>query len=85
VAGARLVYGANDEAVEDARVAALAEAAGVLHNIVDNLEGSAFLTPAMVDRDPLVVAIGTEGAAPCSPARSRRISRRSCPRRSARS
>jgi uroporphyrin-III C-methyltransferase/precorrin-2 dehydrogenase/sirohydrochlorin ferrochelatase len=64
VAGARLVYGANDEAVEDARVARLAEAAGVLHNIVDDLEGSAFLTPALVDRDPLVVAIGTEGAAP---------------------
>ncbi len=64
VARARLVYGANDEAVEDARVAKLAENAGVLHNIVDNLEGSAFLTPAMVDRDPVVVAIGTEGAAP---------------------
>jgi uroporphyrin-III C-methyltransferase / precorrin-2 dehydrogenase / sirohydrochlorin ferrochelatase len=64
VAGARLVYGANDDAAEDARVAGLAEAAGVLHNIVDNLEGSAFLTPALVDRDPLVVAIGTEGAAP---------------------
>jgi uroporphyrin-III C-methyltransferase/precorrin-2 dehydrogenase/sirohydrochlorin ferrochelatase len=64
VARARLVYGANDEPVEDARVAKLAENAGVLHNIVDNLEGSAFLTPAMVDRDPVVVAIGTEGAAP---------------------
>jgi uroporphyrin-III C-methyltransferase / precorrin-2 dehydrogenase / sirohydrochlorin ferrochelatase len=64
IAGARLVYAANDEAVEDARVAALAEAAGVLFNIVDNLEDSAFLTPALVDRDPLVVAIGTEGAAP---------------------
>jgi uroporphyrin-III C-methyltransferase / precorrin-2 dehydrogenase / sirohydrochlorin ferrochelatase len=50
--------------VEDARVAGLAEAAGVLHNIVDNLDGSAFLTAAMVDRDPLVIAIGTEGAAP---------------------
>jgi uroporphyrin-III C-methyltransferase/precorrin-2 dehydrogenase/sirohydrochlorin ferrochelatase len=64
LAGARLVYGANDEAAEDLRVARLAEAAGVLHNIVDNLEGSAFLTPALVDRDPVVVAIGTEGAAP---------------------
>ena len=64
VVGARLVYAANDEPVEDARVARLAEAAGVLHNIVDNLDGSAFLTPAIVDRDPLIVAIGTEGAAP---------------------
>lgn len=64
VDGARLVYAAAEDAVEDARVRALATAAGVLCNIVDNLEDSAFLTPAMVDRDPLVVAIGTEGAAP---------------------
>ena len=64
VAGARLVYAANDEAAEDARIAALAAGAGVLFNIVDNLQDSAFLTPALVDRDPLIVAIGTEGAAP---------------------
>ena len=41
-----------------------ARAAGVLVNIVDNLEGSDFITPAIVDRDPVTVAIGTEGAAP---------------------
>ena len=58
------VYGANDEAVEDARAAAIGRAAGVLVNIVDNLEDSAFITPAIVDRDPVTVAIGTEGAAP---------------------
>jgi uroporphyrin-III C-methyltransferase / precorrin-2 dehydrogenase / sirohydrochlorin ferrochelatase len=64
LAGARLLYAANDEPVEDGRVATLARAAGVLFNIVDNLADSEFLTPALVDRDPLVVAIGTEGAAP---------------------
>ena len=64
VEGARLVYAAAEDAVEDARVRGLATSAGVLCNIVDNLQDSAFLTPAMVDRDPLVVAIGTEGAAP---------------------
>ena len=37
---------------------------GALVNIVDNLEGSDFITPAIVDRDPVTVAIGTEGAAP---------------------
>ena len=37
---------------------------GVLVNIVDDLEGSDFITPAIVDRDPVTVAIGTEGAAP---------------------
>jgi uroporphyrin-III C-methyltransferase/precorrin-2 dehydrogenase/sirohydrochlorin ferrochelatase len=33
-------------------------------NIVDNLGDSQFITPAIVDRDPVTVAIGTEGAAP---------------------
>jgi uroporphyrin-III C-methyltransferase/precorrin-2 dehydrogenase/sirohydrochlorin ferrochelatase len=35
-----------------------------LVNIVDNLADSQFITPAIVDRDPVTVAIGTEGAAP---------------------
>lgn len=62
--GARLVYAAAGDAAEDARVAALARAEGALVNIVDDLEGSDVLTPALVDRDPVVVAIGTGGAAP---------------------
>ncbi len=61
---AALVYGANDDAAEDARAAAIGRRAGALANIVDNLDASDFITPAIVDRDPLVVAIGTEGAAP---------------------
>ncbi|MEO1092010.1 MAG: siroheme synthase CysG [Pseudomonadota bacterium] len=60
----RLVYAASADGAEDARVKALAEAAGVLVNVVDDLEASAFITPAIVDRDPVTVAIGTEGAAP---------------------
>jgi uroporphyrin-III C-methyltransferase/precorrin-2 dehydrogenase/sirohydrochlorin ferrochelatase len=59
-----LFYAANEDDVEDARVAAIANREGALVNIVDNLEDSQFITPAMVDRDPVVVAIGTEGAAP---------------------
>ncbi|MEO0389145.1 MAG: uroporphyrinogen-III C-methyltransferase, partial [Pseudomonadota bacterium] len=39
-------------------------AAGVLVNTVDTLEACDFITPAMVDRTPVTVAIGTEGAAP---------------------
>ena len=62
--GAALVYGANGDAGEDARAAAIGRAAGALVNIVDDLEGSDFITPAIVDRDPVTVAIGTEGAAP---------------------
>jgi len=59
-----LVYGANEDAIEDKRATDLGRAAGALINIVDNLEDSQFITPAIVDRDPVTVAIGTEGAAP---------------------
>lgn len=61
---ASLAYAASEDNAEDTRVAALARADGALVNIVDNLEGSAFITPAIVDRDPVTIAIGTEGAAP---------------------
>lgn len=61
--GAALVYAADADPVEDARVAAIGRAAGALVNIVDDLS-SDFITPAIVDRDPVTVAIGTEGAAP---------------------
>ncbi len=61
---ATLFYAANEDDAEDARVAQLAHLDGALVNIVDNLEDSQFITPAIVDRDPVTVAIGTEGAAP---------------------
>ena len=64
VVGALLVYAATDDPDEDARIAALGSGAGALVNVVDNLEASDFITPAIVDRDPVTVAIGTEGAAP---------------------
>ncbi|GGO52800.1 uroporphyrinogen-III C-methyltransferase [Roseovarius pacificus] len=59
-----LFYAADEDAIEDARTASIAHAEGALVNIVDNLEDSQFITPAIVDRDPVTVAIGTEGAAP---------------------
>lgn len=62
--GALLVYAATEDDAEDARIRQIAEADGVLVNLVDNLHDSAFITPAIVDRDPVTVAIGTEGAAP---------------------
>ena len=64
VLGAALFYAADEDAAEDARTAAIARAEGTLVNIVDNLHDSAFITPAIVDRDPVTIAIGTEGAAP---------------------
>jgi uroporphyrin-III C-methyltransferase/precorrin-2 dehydrogenase/sirohydrochlorin ferrochelatase len=61
---AALFYAADEDAAEDARTSAIARADGALVNVVDNLEDSQFITPAIVDRDPVTVAIGTEGAAP---------------------
>ncbi len=61
---AALFYGANEDAGEDARTSRIAASEGALVNIVDNLADSQFITPAIVDRDPVTVAIGTEGAAP---------------------
>ncbi len=59
-----LFYAADEDAAEDARSSAIAHADGALVNVVDNLADSQFITPAIVDRDPVTVAIGTEGAAP---------------------
>lgn len=61
---AAMLYAANEDDAEDARAAALGRRYGALANIVDNLDDSQFITPAIVDRDPVTVAIGTEGAAP---------------------
>jgi len=64
VSGARLVYAANDDVTEDGRTRRLAQNAGVLCNVVDTPDSCDFITPAVVDRDPVTVAIGTEGTAP---------------------
>jgi uroporphyrin-III C-methyltransferase/precorrin-2 dehydrogenase/sirohydrochlorin ferrochelatase len=62
--GAALVFAASDDPVLDARVATAAQARGLSVNVVDGPAESSFIMPAIVDRDPIVVAIGTEGAAP---------------------
>jgi len=62
--GCLLLYGANNNPEKDRKILALGKANGVLVNVVDNLQLSQFITPAIVDRDPITVAIGTEGTAP---------------------
>jgi uroporphyrin-III C-methyltransferase/precorrin-2 dehydrogenase/sirohydrochlorin ferrochelatase len=62
--GAVLAYGAHGDPALDRAVSAAARARGVAVNVVDGPEQSDFITPAIVDRDPVTVAIGTEGAAP---------------------
>ncbi len=60
----RLVYAASDDERVDDLVRDSAREAGVLLNRVDVPQDCDFITPSIVDRDPVVVAIGTEGAAP---------------------
>ena len=61
---AALFYAADEDEAKDARTVEIARADGALINVVDNLQDSEFITPAIVDRDPVTIAIGTEGAAP---------------------
>jgi uroporphyrin-III C-methyltransferase/precorrin-2 dehydrogenase/sirohydrochlorin ferrochelatase len=64
VAGAMLVFGATDDADVNRAVSAAAQAAGIPVAIVDAPALSTFVTPAIVDRDPVTVAIATGGASP---------------------
>jgi uroporphyrin-III C-methyltransferase/precorrin-2 dehydrogenase/sirohydrochlorin ferrochelatase len=57
------IVASGDEAL-DARVAGAARSAGVPVNVVDRPHLSSFTVPALIDRDPVVVAVSTGGAAP---------------------
>ncbi|MDR6264358.1 NAD(P)-dependent oxidoreductase [Roseobacter sp. N2S] len=48
----------------DAALHGIAQAAGALVNVVDQPDLCDAITPSIVDRSPVVVAIGTEGTAP---------------------
>jgi uroporphyrin-III C-methyltransferase/precorrin-2 dehydrogenase/sirohydrochlorin ferrochelatase len=64
VVGHRLVIAATDDVELNRLVAASAQRFGVLVNVVDDPALCGFIMPAVVDRSPLVVAIGTGGSAP---------------------
>lgn len=64
VDGCALVYGATEIDAIDLQVSKAARAAGVPVNVVDRPELSDFITPAIVDRSPIVVAVSSGGAAP---------------------
>ncbi|WP_158964938.1 siroheme synthase CysG [Chachezhania sediminis] len=63
-AGAVLVFIHTGDAARDAALAAEARGAGAVVNVIDRPDLCDAFTPSIVDRDPVVVAIGTEGAAP---------------------
>lgn len=64
LAGMRLVIAATDDEEVNRQVSRAAEDAGILCNVVDDGAASSFIVPAIVDRSPVVVAIGTSGNAP---------------------
>ncbi len=59
-----LAIAATDDAAVNAAVAAAARERGILVNVVDDGARSDFIFPAIVDRSPLVVAVGTAGSSP---------------------
>ncbi|WP_370283547.1 siroheme synthase CysG [Pseudooceanicola sp.] len=63
-ANTALTFIATGCAARDRRLAGMARAAGAVVNVIDRPDLCDAFTPSIVDRDPVVVAIGTEGAAP---------------------
>lgn len=63
-AAAALAFIAVDNKDEAAILAGFAKSAGVPVNVIDRPELSDFMTPSIVDRGDIVVAISTGGAAP---------------------
>lgn len=62
--GARLVIVATSRQAVNRWIAKLSDARGIPVNVVDDREASRFIVPAIIDRDPVVVAISTGGASP---------------------
>ncbi|MBL8835384.1 MAG: uroporphyrinogen-III C-methyltransferase, partial [Alphaproteobacteria bacterium] len=64
LADAALVFAASGDPAVDAEVSGAAQAARVPVNVVDRPALCSFNVPAIVDRDPIMVAIGSDGTAP---------------------
>jgi uroporphyrin-III C-methyltransferase / precorrin-2 dehydrogenase / sirohydrochlorin ferrochelatase len=64
LAGARLVIAATDDEAVNRAVAAAAEALAIPVNVVDDPGPSSAIFPAIVDRSPVLVAIGSSALAP---------------------
>ncbi len=64
VKGAVLVFAATGEAEQDQAIVTAARAQKIPANAVDQPDYCDFFTPALVNRSPVAIAIGTEGAGP---------------------
>lgn len=62
--GCALVVAATDDDEVNAKVSQLAQARQLPVNVVDNPRLCSYITPAIVDRSPLIIAISSGGNAP---------------------
>jgi len=62
--GVSLVYAATEDDALNGEIADLAAARQIPANAADYKEACRFITPALVDRSPVAVSIGTEGTSP---------------------
>lgn len=62
--GVTLVYAAYEDDELNAHIAELCGRRGILVNAADQKDACAFITPALVDRAPVLISIGTEGTSP---------------------
>ncbi len=64
LAGMRLAIVATPRRAVNRWIATLCEAQAIPVNVVDDKQASRFIVPAIIDRDPVLVAISTAGTAP---------------------
>ena len=62
--GVRLAIVATGRRASNRWIASLCEARAIPVNVVDDREASRVIVPAIVDRDPVLIAISTAGASP---------------------
>jgi uroporphyrin-III C-methyltransferase / precorrin-2 dehydrogenase / sirohydrochlorin ferrochelatase len=62
--GMRLVIVATSRRAVNRWIAKLSESRNIPVNVVDDREASRFIVPAIIDRDPVLVAVSTGGASP---------------------
>jgi uroporphyrin-III C-methyltransferase/precorrin-2 dehydrogenase/sirohydrochlorin ferrochelatase len=62
--GVRLVIVATSRRAVNRWIANLSESRNIPVNVVDDREASRFIVPAIIDRDPVVVAVSTGGTSP---------------------
>src|SRR3984957_11222785 len=62
--GARLAVAATSRRALNRWIASLAEARSIPVNVVDDREASRVIVPALIDRDPVLIAVSSGGASP---------------------